>query len=222
MISSRTQLGSSLPKVPSHFQPRPLSHAFSCSIAGKERFPPSYQTNQDLEPGWISCIRGSKYQNVNQSLSGRRKQEAGVDGCPTVQTMIRGREERQRTPIRWSPESQLSSLPVEGDCRGARGPFSGQGPVHVRVCAGWTDPQPLSHRGSYTQPTWTNGGSSAPRVSLIENRVWWGTNNLRQPSPQTGNICPRRSAKPPAQPSLAPEGAHPARLGNSGTFWGLM
>ena len=135
MISSRTQLGSSLPEVPSHFQPRPLSHAFSYSIAGKERFPPSYQTNQDLEPGWISCIRGSKYQNVNQSLLGRRKQEAGVDGCPTVKTMIRGREERQRTPIQRSPESQLSSLSIEWDCQGTRGPFSGQGPVQGQgVC----------------------------------------------------------------------------------------
>lgn len=98
---------------------------------------------------------------------------------------------------------------------GARGPFSGQGPVQGQDVCGWMDPQPLPHQGSHTQP-WTNGGPSVSQSQLIRKAVFGGEQTIYDNRAlKLETSVPAAAQRPPTQPSLAPGRGPP------GPGWGL-
>lgn len=110
MISSRAQLrsGAPLPEAPHISTLRPTSHTCSQTIMGQEKEPPSWQTDQDLEPGWDQCGE-NKYQDIYWALLGRRKEEARVENQPTVSAMIRRRAKAQARFFMRAPVGALLS-----------------------------------------------------------------------------------------------------------------
>ena len=88
-----------------------------------------------------------------------------MDGYPTVD-YDQGQRGKTEPPSRGllSPSSQTFHLNETARELGDRS--QDKGLFKVKMYAGWTDPQPLPHQGSYIQPTWANGGSFISQSQL--------------------------------------------------------